>query len=31
MPPWLVYSLSEAALLIPGAIIVTAMRALPRD
>jgi hypothetical protein len=31
MPPWLVYSLSEAALLIPGAIIVTAMRALPKD
>lgn len=30
MSPWLVYTLGEAALLVPGAVMVTAMRALPR-
>ena len=30
MSPWLVYTLGEAALLVPGAVVITAMRALPR-
>ncbi len=30
MPHWLVYALGEAGLLIPGAVIVTAVRSLPR-
>ncbi|MFE5406807.1 hypothetical protein ACFQ9Z_37060 [Streptomyces sp. NPDC056580] len=31
MPPWLVYGLGEASLLLPGAIIVTAVWAVPRE
>lgn len=30
MPPWLVYTLGQAGLLLPGAILATALRALPR-
>lgn len=30
IPPWLAYSLSELSMLIPGAIVITAMRALPQ-
>ncbi|MER6443563.1 hypothetical protein ABT275_46075 [Streptomyces sp. NPDC001185] len=30
MSPWLVYTLGEAALVLPGAVIVTAVRAVPR-
>ncbi|WP_328369850.1 hypothetical protein OG800_44515 [Streptomyces sp. NBC_00445] len=30
MPPWLVYTLGEAALVLPGVVIVTAVRAVPR-
>jgi len=31
MPPWLVYTLAEAALVLPGVVIVTAVWAVPRD